>query len=250
MATVANLCSLCSTIFSIPWAPREPNESTRATEDEESFYSASEGSGSSGRPAWGSLSLGPGAKDAVWQPVKHHRVPDLKASAEAGCALCSLLFDQIKDSQMGLEPRFCTMLEEATGFAVVSSDLEKGASLEVRPLRLEMSYFQHGQWTSRAAYIPINVGLDILPLTDPSDFCGTTVQDPLRSYKETAEAVAEWSRTCIRDHEECAAINRRISGTGQGRNAQPTRLLDICSLAAEQKVRLCGHNTYLTDNEN
>ncbi|KAK3672077.1 hypothetical protein LTR78_008047 [Recurvomyces mirabilis] len=142
------------------------------------------------------------------------------------------------------------MLEEATGFAVVSSDLGKGASLEVRPLGLEMSYFQHGQWTSRVAYIPINVGLDILPLTDPSDFCGTTVQDLLRSYKETAEAVAEWSRTCIRDHEERAAINRRVSGTGQGRDARPTRLLDICSLAAEQKVRPCGHNTYLTDNEN
>ena len=165
MVTAANLCSACNTVFSAAWAPREPDASTLAMESEESFYSDSEGSGSSGRPAWGTLLPGSGAEDAIWQPVTHHRASDLKASAEAGCALCGLLADQVKDSQLGLESRFCTMLEEAVGFVVVRSDFENGASMEVRPLGLEISYFQHAQWTDRAAYVPINVGLDILPLS-------------------------------------------------------------------------------------
>lgn len=179
------LCQECQNIFEGHWVCRDdvetksPNDKN-ITEDEageiSSLRRGSENSSDSDsnfyeKPDWVKSMSADRAFELSWQTVNfgsplHHSIKDLEISAQNGCHLCTLFWDQLSTKLKEVTEADEARLQQAKGIIVVRprpSSLEDDADKQaLQPLMLEVSYFVDGNCESESSYISnFNIDFDI-----------------------------------------------------------------------------------------
>lgn len=181
--TLNTLCQECQSIFQGHWLCRDDVEnesqkemdsigaegeqkgclssgSEKSSDDDSDFYE---------KPDWVKSISVDRARELSQQtrlffsPL-HHSVKDLEVSAQSGCHLCTLFWDQLSDNLKNTTKVDETRLQQAKGLIIVRprpSSLEENIDRQApQPLLLAVSYFVDGNCERQSSYI-MSIEFDI-----------------------------------------------------------------------------------------
>ncbi|KAK5718840.1 hypothetical protein LTR17_015605 [Elasticomyces elasticus] len=237
-AFIAELCDKCKIIFRGHWAQREDVQFDDSVDEalEENSESAglTEGSRFYEAPDWLHATSGNSTDLAALRPLMHHGVAALQSSAESGCHLCSILWDQASDIIDQLEARYLPLVSQATGIVIVRPEPGPADLAPSGGLDLQVSCSTHGDYSRSDKFVPISgVGISLQPYDFPPDVARCARTSESTPSQEIVEDIRDWATHCQAEHLECRrhvrSSNRRL----------PTRLLDIAYAPNESSVRLC-----------